>query len=63
MSDVRENVDHWLKVGMEGLTLLAVVLSPWAFGAVEPVHEFLLDAGVAILLMLWAGRMLVERQL
>jgi O-antigen ligase/tetratricopeptide (TPR) repeat protein len=40
---------------MEVLLLILVVLSPWAFGAVDPVFELLLALGIATLLMLWAA--------
>ena len=48
---------------MEAVVLAMVCLSPWAFGAVEPEHEFLLDVGVAVLMILWGARMLLEGQL
>ncbi|MGH7172870.1 MAG: O-antigen ligase family protein [Gemmataceae bacterium] len=47
---------------MEGILLLLVSLSPWVYGAVHPGFEFLLDAGVALLLLLWGTRMLLQRQ-
>lgn len=40
-----------------------VVLSPWVLGAVDPVFEFALDAGVALLLVLWAAKAAVDGQL
>ena len=48
---------------MEAGVLAMVCLSPWAFGAVEPEHEFLLDVGIAVLMILWGARMLLEGQL
>ena len=45
---------------MEASVLVLVVLSPWAFGAVDPFFEFLLYCGVAGLLVLWAVRMLLD---
>jgi O-antigen ligase/tetratricopeptide (TPR) repeat protein len=48
---------------MECVVLLLVVASPWAFGAVHALSEFILFAGVALLLVLWAMRMLVEGSL
>jgi len=48
---------------MEAVVLAMVCLSPWAFGAVAPDHEFLLDAGIAVLMILWGGRMLLDGQL
>lgn len=45
---------------MEAVLLLLVCLSPWAYGAIHPPFEFLLDAGIAVLLALWAVRILLE---
>src|SRR5438105_8006211 len=45
---------------MEAFVLAMVCLSPWAFGAAEPVFEFVLDAVLAALLGLWGLRMLLE---
>lgn len=47
---------------MEAVLLALIVLTPWAYGAVHPHFEFLLDAGIALLMALWAARMLLERQ-
>src|SRR5437868_3933017 len=52
-----------LRWGMEGVVLLMIVLSPWALGAVDPVFEFALDAGVGLLLVLWAAKVAVDGQL
>jgi hypothetical protein len=41
-----------LRAAMEGVVLALVCLSPWAFGAVEPVHELWLYAGLTLLLAL-----------
>lgn len=48
---------------MEAVLLALICLSPWAYGAVHPAFEFLLDAGIAVLLALWAARMLLEGQI
>src|SRR5579884_4037303 len=48
---------------MEAVLLALICLSPWAYGAVHPGFEFLLDAGIAVLLALWAARMLLEGQI
>jgi O-antigen ligase len=56
----REKTVRLVRGAMEALVLLLVCLSPWAFGAVEPFFEFLLYAGVAALLVLWAAVMLLE---
>ena len=45
---------------MEAVVLAMVCLSPWAFGAVDPEFEFLLLAGISVLLMLWSARMLLQ---
>jgi O-antigen ligase/tetratricopeptide (TPR) repeat protein len=44
---------------MELVLLVLVCLSPWALGAAEPGFEAILYAGVAVLLLLWAARVLV----
>src|SRR4051794_755263 len=49
-----------VQVVIEVVVLAIVCLSPWAFGSVEPLFEFALDAGVALLLLLWAGRLLLD---
>lgn len=49
-----------LEFAMEGLVLTMVCLSPWALGAVDEEAEFFLFAAVAVLLVLWALKMLVE---
>src|SRR4051812_32198131 len=48
---------------MEILVLALVALAPWPFGSVKPEHEFLLDAGIAVLAVLWGGRVLLEGRL
>ncbi len=48
---------------MEGVVLLMVCLSPWAFGAVDPYWEFLLLCSVGVVLALWAAVMLLEGRL
>lgn len=44
---------------LEALVLLMVCASPWAFGAVEPVFEFVLYVGVGLLTVLWGVRILL----
>ena len=56
----RHTIDRFLALAIEAILLVLVVLSPWAFGAVEPVFEFLLYAGIALLLVLWAARILCQ---
>jgi tetratricopeptide (TPR) repeat protein len=48
---------------MEGLLLVLVVLSPWAFGAVDPVFELFLAAGITGLLGLWAAVVIAQGRL
>jgi hypothetical protein len=48
---------------MEGIVLVLVCLSPWAFGSTETFFEFLLDVGVALVLALWGARLILEGQL
>ncbi len=52
-----------LRGGMEIVVLVMVSLSPWAFGGANPLFEFLLYTGLAVLLAAWGARMLLERQL
>jgi O-antigen ligase/tetratricopeptide (TPR) repeat protein len=40
---------------MEGVVLVLAVLTPWAFGGVDPVFELLIAAGLTLLLLLWAA--------
>ncbi len=58
--DYRLRVLHFLPVVMEGILLLIVGLSPWAYGAVHPGFEFLLFAGASLLAGLWGLRILLE---
>jgi tetratricopeptide (TPR) repeat protein len=48
---------------MEAVVLVMACASPWAFGAGEPVFEFLLTGGLAGLSALWALRTLLEGRL
>jgi O-antigen ligase/tetratricopeptide (TPR) repeat protein len=48
---------------MEFLTLVMVVLAPWAFGGVHPASILVLDLGISLLLLLWAGVMVLDRGL
>jgi O-antigen ligase/tetratricopeptide (TPR) repeat protein len=48
-----------LNVAMEGIVLLLVFLTPWAFGCVHPSFEFLLDASLALLVVLWATKIVL----
>ena len=57
---VRGEIDGLLGNVLEFVVLLLTGLAPWAFGATEPVFEFLLDAGVAVVLCLWSLRALVR---
>lgn len=60
VSSARQQAATVVVAAMEAVLLVLVCLSPWAYGAVHPRFEFFLDAGVAVLLALWAGRMLLE---
>ena len=50
ISSWRQKLDAALRAGMEALVLAMVVLSPWAYGAVDPEWEFWLYLAVALLL-------------
>ena len=53
----------YIVAAMEAVLLALVFLTPWAYGAIHPSFEFLLDVGIALLLALWAARMLLEGQI
>jgi O-antigen ligase/tetratricopeptide (TPR) repeat protein len=53
----------FVRAAMEAVLLVLVCLSPWAYGTVHPGFELLLYIGIAVLLALWAARMLLEGQL
>ncbi len=48
---------------IEMVVLVLVCSSPWAFGAVHPVFEFVLYAGVGVLLLLWGAALVLDGQL
>jgi O-antigen ligase/tetratricopeptide (TPR) repeat protein len=50
----------YIVAAMEAVLLALVFLTPWAYGAAHPSFEFLLNAGIALLLALWAARMVME---
>ena len=52
-----------LRGGIEGIVLVLVCVSPWAFGGTAPRFELALYAGLAGLLALWAARTAMERRL
>ncbi len=51
--------DRLLLGSMEAVLLALVCLSPWAYGCVHPGFEFLLDAGLCLVILLWAARLLL----
>jgi O-antigen ligase/tetratricopeptide (TPR) repeat protein len=59
-TDLRRQSAAVVRQGIHLGVLLLVVLSPWALGGAEPVFEFLLNAGLGILLLLWGLRVLLE---
>src|SRR5436189_1292757 len=60
---VLARIDSWLRVTIEAGVLLLVCLSPWAFGCIEPEFEAILYWGLAILIVLWGARTLLEQRL
>jgi tetratricopeptide (TPR) repeat protein len=48
---------------IEVIVLLMACLSPWAFGAVHPLFELLLFAGLAVTLLLWGSCWVLARRL
>src|SRR5207244_662892 len=59
---MRERLIALTPGAMEAVLFLMIGLSPWVYGAVHPEFEFILMAGVGLLLVLWAGRMLLTWQ-
>src|SRR5262245_61149551 len=55
----RERWGTLLALAIEGNLLALICLSPWAFGAVHLYFEFWLDVGLALLVCLWAVRILI----
>lgn len=47
---------------MEGIVLLMVAVSPWFFGAVDPVFEYALLACISLIAVLWGVRAILDRQ-
>ena len=47
---------RWIEI----LVLVLVAISPWLFGGVEPVHEWWLFSIVALALLFWGIRVLLE---
>src|SRR5262245_21502655 len=59
-SRARQRLSGWVCVAMEGIVLTLVVLLPGGFSLVAGLVDWTLFSGVALLLLLWAVRMLVE---
>src|SRR5436305_11664172 len=62
-SDSSRPPPAWPAALMEAVVLLMVCGTPWAFGADEPVFEYLLGIGLAALALLWAMRNLLGGEL
>src|SRR5262245_38877180 len=60
---LRNRAARLVRAGMEAVLLALVCGSPWALGGAGPVFELVLYAGVAVLLLLWAARLLLEGRL
>jgi O-antigen ligase/tetratricopeptide (TPR) repeat protein len=52
-----------IRTAIEVVVLALACLAPWAFGAGEPLFEFVLYLGLAVVLLLWAARILLEWRL
>jgi O-antigen ligase/tetratricopeptide (TPR) repeat protein len=58
-SGFRGRVSALLAMAMEGIVLIMVCASPWAYGAVHEGFEFLLYVGLGLVLLLWGARILL----
>ncbi len=52
-----------LQVVMQGIVIVLVCAAPWPYGCVHPGFDLLLLAGVGLLLVCWAVRLLLEGRL
>src|SRR5262245_30361056 len=59
----RNQFSRLMRVLIEIILLVMICASPWLFGAIDPSFEFLLDAGVALLMLLWAIRIFADGKL
>ncbi len=50
-----------IRIAIEVVVLAIAVISPWAFGAVDPVARYWIAIGLAVLLLLWAARLVASR--
>ena len=62
LSKWRDRLAQRLATAMEGVVLALVCFTPWAFGSVDSLFEMVLDIGIALVLVLWGLRMLVQGQ-
>jgi tetratricopeptide (TPR) repeat protein len=56
-------ISRWLRWAIEGVTLVMVVGSPWAFACSDPPYEFYLHVCVGIIAVLWGVRMAFQKRL
>jgi O-antigen ligase/tetratricopeptide (TPR) repeat protein len=56
----RQKIGRIVQQAMEIAVLVMVCVSPWYFGAVEPIHECWLYWAVAALVLLWGVRILLQ---
>jgi O-antigen ligase len=60
---LRQRLARGLGYAIEGLVVSLIVLSPWFYGGARSGFEFLIDAGIALLLVLWGAKICVEGRL
>jgi O-antigen ligase len=58
----RQRLANTFRAALEAVVLLLVCFAPWPFGSVHPFFEFILLAGIAVVLALWSLSILVEWQ-
>src|SRR5262249_44951713 len=61
-ADDSPRLDRWLRGAMEAVVIAMVVASPWPFGSNQPVGVFGVRLALALLLLLWAARIVVRRR-
>ena len=59
MPSPQQRLARTFHAGIEAVVLLLVCFAPWPFGSVHPIFEFILFAGIGVVLALWSLSILV----